>query len=244
MEWSYGVTTVPERFETTLPRTLVSLRMAGFPEPRLFVDGGLEPLVYHERFGLPATCRHPKVHIFGSFVLALWELHLRHPEAERFAVFQDDFVTYRNLRDYLESCEYPETGYWNLYTFPKNQKLAATRLQGETGWYPSNQLGKGAVALVFSREAVATLLGSRHIAVRPSDLDTHRKRKRAKKFVDGAIVEAMRQAGWTEYVHSPSLVQHTGEVSVAGNGKHALAPSWRGEDFDARRLICEAHVPT
>ena len=39
MKWAYGITTVPSRRENLFERTLQSLAVAGFDNPRLFVDG-------------------------------------------------------------------------------------------------------------------------------------------------------------------------------------------------------------
>lgn len=227
LSWAYGVTTVPERFQTTLPTTLESLALAGFDNPRLFVDGANEVPSHLRKYQV--TFRYPRIKAFGNWILALWELWVRNPTADRFAIFQDDLVTYRNLRDYLEHSPYPARGYLNLYTFPQNQKQFQ-------GWYLSNQLGKGAVGLVFNQEAVQVLLSQRdHIINRPLDAT-----QRAWKAIDGAIVSALAKAGWKEYVHNPSLVQHTGMQSTLGNGVHDLAESFRGRDYDARELIRES----
>src|SRR5688572_492151 len=158
-KWSYGVTTVPERLNNLFPATLKSLERAGFPNPRVFVDGCAEPKMYvgHSAGGL--TLRNPRVRTAGNWVLSLYELFIRDPGCDRYAVFQDDFVTGLNLKKYLDHCKYPKAGYWNLYTFPSNQSLAKN-----TGWYVSNQCGRGAVALVFDNEAVVTLLSQRHLA--------------------------------------------------------------------------------
>lgn len=228
-QWSYGITTVPGRRCNLFAETLDSLRLAGFDEPRLFVDGCDEVELYSE-FNLPVTLRSsPALRTAGNWTLSLYELYIRNPNADRYAIFQDDFVTYRNLRSYLSCCEYPETGYWNLYTFPQNQRLAPSRTH--VGWYPSNQWGRGAVALVFSRQAVVTLLSSLHLTERPQDS------RRGWKAIDGGIVESMKKAGWTEFVHNPSLVQHTGRVSSMGNSPHAKAVSFKGVEFDAEDLI-------
>lgn len=222
MKWSYGVTTVPKRFNDLLPRTLASLKEAGFDSPRLFVDGAKElPEIFRS---YEATFRFPKVRTFGNWILTLWELYLREPTADCYAIFQDDFVTYRNLRGYLEKCDFPKRGYWNLYTFPQNEKKF-------NGWYLSNQLGKGAVGLIFNNEGVRTLLGAKHMIGRPLSAD------RGWKAVDGGIVTAMKQAGWQEWVHNPSLVYHTGEVSSMGNKHQEQTQTFRGEDFNALELI-------
>lgn len=230
LRWSYGVTTVPSRRDELLHKTLVSLKLAGFDQPRLFVDGSDDPRSWEREFGLEVSSRSPTVRAYGNWMLALWELYLRDCQADRYAIFQDDFVTYRNLRDYLESCEYPKRGYWNLYTFNSNHIL--TPLEGKyVGWFKSNQFGRGAVALVFDLLTVQTLLASRHMVDRVLDP------KRGHCKIDGGIVEALKKEGWTEYVHNPSLTQHLGEVSAIGNPKHQQAPHFKGESFDARELL-------
>ena len=224
MQWAYGITTVPSRICELFPRTLDSLRRAGFDKPRIFVDGGKNG---YDHFGLPVTYRETNLRTHGNFILSLYELYIRDPSAERYAMFQDDFVTCAGLKEYLERW-YPDKGYLNLYTFPHNQQLSL----GREGWYESDQMGKGAVALVFSAEAIEVLLTSNHMFNRPKDPI------RGHKSVDGGIVESFKKAGWKEYVHNPSLVQHTGLYSSMGNGQHALAVSFRGEEFDLRTLKC------
>jgi len=234
VSWAYGVTTVPQRVDELLPRTLASLAAGGFDSPRLFVDGVKDATDY-DKFGFNVTTRNPQIKVFGNWVLSMWELYLRDPDADRYALFQDDFVTCRNLRQYLEVCSYPAKGYWNLYTFPENEKLVEPG--GSTGWFLSRQTGRGAVALVFNREAVVTLLEQPHIVRR--SISAGRRRYRA---VDGAIVESFRKVGWSEYTHNPSLVQHTGMKSTVR--KDGIPEKWesktfRGEDFDALELVKE-----
>lgn len=225
IRWTYGVTTVPQRLDNLLPYTLASLRTGGFDNPRLFIDGARDGGRW-SRFGFEMTVRTPTIQTYGNWLLALLELYLRDSSADRYAIFQDDFMTYCNLRQYLESCKYPNQGYWNLYTFPENQKLA----RDKQGWYPSNQRGKGAVALIFNGEAMAVLLSHKHMIDRISG-------REGKRSVDGGVLNAMRKSGWTEYVHNPSLVQHTGLVSSMSGKKHPLAESFKGEDFDAMELL-------
>ncbi len=233
MRWAYGVTTVPVRRNTFLPRTLASLRRAGFDQPTLFVDGDKDVASWETEFSLPVVCRSYTVRTYGNWVLSLAELIIRNPTCERYAIFQDDFVTYANLRQYLERIEYPHRkGYWNLYTFPKNQDLCVTKDGNMVmGWYESNQRGLGAVALVFDRQAATDLLQHSDIVTRPLSVE------RGWRAVDGGIVTAMGKMGYKELVHNPSLVQHIGAVSSMGSSKHALATSFRGEGFDAVSLL-------
>ena len=234
LQWSYGITTTSKRRDNLLPRTLASLKVAGFPEPRLFVDGDHHAGEWVKRFGTNLTLRHPNLRTYGTWVLALAELFIRSPQADRFLLCQDDFVTYRNLRQYLERIAYQPQRYYNLYTFPMNV-AHVTKANGGTlpgnGWHESNQRGKGAVALMFDREAVMTLLTSQHMVSRPLHAG------RGWRNVDGGVVDALKKAGWKEMIHLPSLVQHTGIVSSMGNKQQPLACTFRGEDFDALELL-------
>jgi hypothetical protein len=248
--WAYGVTTIQKRRSDLLPQTLASLKAAGFDKPRLFVDGETDGQSWQREFGLEITTHSPALKVHGNWILSLYELYLRAPDAERFALFQDDLLCCSNLRKYLDSCEYPDgpvnakqsPGYWNLYTAPSNQQLAKRE-----GFYESNQCGKGALALVFSRQAVITLLSAEHMVQRPQD------KERGWRAVDGGIVDSMRKAGWKEYVHNPSLVLHTGVVCSfdkrrASSGlddkyppyvwpDHYKATSFRGEAWDAMEMM-------
>lgn len=227
LTWAYGVTTVPQRRKDLLPRTLLSLKKSGFPNPHLFIDGDWDYQSWNAEFGLGCTMRYPRIRVFGNWMLSLGELYIRQPKADFYAIFQDDFVTGLNLRQYLEKGLFPEKGYLNLYTFPENQ----ARTLSEPGWYRSNQGGKGAVALVFSLAGVKLLLAHNHMVSRPPDP------VRGHKFVDGGIVDTMKKCGWAEYIHNPSLVQHTGKASSHGNYPQPLAPSFKGEDFDFLTLL-------
>lgn len=265
--WSYGVTTVPARRGTTLPATLASLASGGFPRPHLFVDGEEDGAGWRCEFGLDVTARYPAVRTAGNWVLALTELYCRRPDADRYAVFQDDLVCSANLRPYLEATPYPECGYLNLYTFPQNTPRGLRTLHQYyrgmppppaddfVGFYPSNQKGKGALALVFDREALRALVTHPHLLGRfwtrhrERVLDGGRRPTKIRpdhehRCIDGGVVEALRQAGWSEYVHNPSLVYHLGHESTIGNSRGGRSvfeptPTFRGEGFDLLTLLPE-----
>ncbi len=245
LKWACAVTTVYQRKDTLLPATLASIKAAGFPNPRLCVDGVAGGF---EHFGMEVTYRREQIRTHGNWVLAAMELFIRNPHADRYGIFQDDFTVYRNTRQYLDACKYPAKGYLNLTTFDgrpgsSNEKV----VDGQpTGWYESAELmapkgyqaGRGAVALVFSRDALVTLLASKHMVERPIDSF------RGHEAVDGGVVWAMNLAGWREYVHNPSLVCHTGgNASTMGHGAYKLPQTWRGEEFDALSLLHET-APT
>jgi len=234
LAWEYGITTVPSRRGKELPATLNSLCDAGFGNPRIFVDGCDDPSPYAV-FERPVTCRPPPpLKIVGNWMLSLWELYVRNADAHRYAIFQDDILAIGNLRKYLDSCPYPPKGYWNLYTHKENVQHTKTARHptGVPGWCLSNLRGLGALGLVFDRAAAQTMLASRHMVDKPASAQQDRRSRK----VDGGILEGMKKAGYKEWIHNPSLLQHTGIVSTIGN-KYPPIPSFPGTEFDAMSLI-------
>ncbi len=247
-EWAYGVTTCLERLESHLPATLLSLKQAGFPAPRLFLDGGIaEVATYvHSHTGLEVSPRFPRIRLWGNWILGLQELYLRQPYADRYALFQDDLEAAKGLREYLEATQYPNQGkaYLNLYTFLENEEVGTKA----TGWHESSSLrgkpgqapqrGRGALGLVFNRDAVTCILGAASVVKKPQDPN------RGWRNIDGAIVQAMNDHGFREYVHNPTLVNHTGIESAKGeypNGvcPYAPAKTWKGTDWNCLSLLAE-----
>lgn len=233
LRWAYGVTTVEERADTYLPRTLASMAQGGFDRPSLFVDG-IDSRDVHRKYTsrypfCEVTSRSQPARTHGNWVLALTELYVKNPTHERFAVFQDDLICSKNLRQYLERCRpLDERGYYNLYTVPMNEELSPS--QEYVGWFLSNQLGKGALATVLTNEGARELLKHPHMVDRPMDTNGHRS-------VDGGIVAAMTKAGWKEYCHLPSLVQHIGDFTSMGSSVRAKPRSFKGEEFDLLTLV-------
>lgn len=247
-KWAYGITTVPERRDTLLRETIRSLAQAGFDRPRLFVDESGRPTDWktwcrEAGFGeLEITARYPRIRTWGNWILGLTELYIREPAAEWYAMFQDDLVACKGLREYLEANPCPARGYMNLFTFSQNERVIMGKPEG--AWYeealldPTDdhtelrlQTGRGAVALVFPRDGVLTLLQHQHAVERPMDA------MRGWRAVDGGIVTAMNKARWRAYVHNPSLVEHTGKASTMGNPVHRGARTFKGEGWDVRELL-------
>ena len=226
VKWAVGITTVPSRLTTMFPRTMASICDAGFEVDRIFVDDCNDPTPYVP-YGCEITTRYPCIRTHGNWCLSLYELYVRYPHAEHFAIFQDDVVMVRNLREYFERSEKPQNAYFNLYTFPSNQHLAGERQT----WFTANQKGKGAVGLIFPNRGVELLLTHEHLFGRPKCA------QRGWRAVDGGIVDTMRKQEWTEVCHNPSLTQHIGDVSSMGNGRHQKAPTFPGESFDALTLL-------
>jgi len=236
MKWAYGVRTVLQsdrvRVDQYLPRTLKSLWHAGFRHPWLFVDGAMDDTNYTHFGLLTVTTRWPALGVTGNFVLSLWELMLRFPDADRYILFEDDLICCRNIRPYLDRLSYRPQSYWNLYTCPYYQTACPPWRQGSgrEGFYRTPHKGKGALALVFDRTAAVTLMSSQWLAQRLLEAP-------GEDPIDGLIATAMHKAGFREWAHTPSLVQHVGEVSSFGNGPHPIATSFQGEEFNALDLV-------
>ncbi len=245
IRWAYGIQSTLERVKDLLPRTIASLRGAGFLTPRLFVDGCSHryAMQLEEEHHLPITIRAGgELKCSGNWTLALLELFTRNPSCDRYAIFQDDMVTCQGLIQYLNRLTLQPKTYWNLMCAFENDGLLVGK---EPGFYDgcpfipqrpgmakvTQQGGRGAVALVFSREGVVTLLSDRDFMARPMSANN------AHRAVDGGIVTAMNKAGYRELVHYPSLVQHTGDRSTIGHKPHQLSKSFVGEQFDAVELL-------
>lgn len=230
--WSTGVTTILGRKDTTLPRTMASLRAAGFDRPHLFIDNEKNAGGYMSAYpGLRVTCHWPPLGAFGNWIVALWIMYIDAPRADRYAIFQDDVIASGNMRAYLESLPMHDGHYWNLYTTYDNVRLNA---EGKIGFYESNQFGRGACGLVLSLKAVTDVLSNYdHIVERPQNV------MRGRRGIDAAVASALKAKGWVEMVHHPSLLQHIGEQSVIGHDivdfKHS--PTFNGEDFDCSQLV-------
>lgn len=239
MKWAYGITTVPSRVGNLLDTSLQSLALAGFPEPRLFIEGsaGHEYSQYKLQVTTRETPLHKPANNLGNWYLALWELYIREPLADRYALFEDDILLCRGVKQYLDACQYPKNGYWNLHSAannvagynqqPKADQIAPASPQG---WTPSAQKGKGALALVFNREALTTLLMSSYFVKQP-------QAARGWRSLDGTILTSFVNAGYKEYIHLPSFVQHLGDKSTMGHGKCPPATTFPGETFNAIELL-------
>lgn len=227
--WSYGITTIMERMDTTLPRTIASLKAAGFDSPHLFVDGSLSQQLYNDQFGLNVTCRFPALRVTGNWICSMWELFVHNSHADFFAIFQDDIIMSKGSREYIERTAPKGRVYLNLYNVPQNERLKPVGMLH--GWYPSNQYGRGALGLVFRADAVQALLGAQHLLNKPRDLE------RGWRTIDGAVVDSMRQCGFKETVPFPSIVQHIGHLSTIGTPDREVPKSFRGEDFDMVTLL-------
>lgn len=128
----------------------------------------------------------------------------------------------RNVRQYIEREDMPPRCYYNLVTYPQNQDLS----DGRTGWYPSNQRGLGAQALVFRKQGVMELLSHRNLVGKVQDA------RNGHSCLDGKISTTLKKEGYAEYVHNPSLVDHIGQTSSMRSKPQPAILSFPGCDFD------------
>lgn len=235
--WSTAVTTVPSR-SSSLSETLDAIASAGFDAVELFVDS-TEVIQNANLLEYNITYRR-NIRTYSHWYLTLVEMYMRDPYCQWYAIFQDDLIAVKNLRSYIEqsTANLPTRHYLNLFTFMENEAIAETA----KGWVPAycdkhgRQLGRGAVGLVLPHRAVLELLSSRHMVERRLDS------VRGHRSLDGAVVEAMNAAGFKEYIHCPSLLQHTGQVSSMGNpwnrpDRYPFAKTFPGKDTDALTFL-------
>lgn len=214
--WYVGMTTIPERYympqNPIFGKTVNSLRQAGFDIDKV-------------------RCDEDRLGIVANFTLLAWEAYLTEPNCQRFLFVQDDVIFSKNLRQYLDTLKVPVNGYWNLYITPENEERIPKAFDSE-GFHISNQMGRGALALVFSNQALREILTSSYFVNKVREVG-----KNSRKSLDRAIVKGCSETRAFEWVHYPSLCNHIGTISTLGNQFAPTPNSWRGEDFDCLTLL-------
>ena len=217
--WRYGIVSSCERVSTYLPQTVESLYNTGFRNPTIFMDGpcevpfGMELVQYQEKIG----------HLL-NWKKALSHLYQTSPSADRYALFEDDLLCCSNLREYLNRCPFPHSVYLNLITHKDNESLT----KKQSGWHRSNQMGRGAVGLVFHCHTVRAILNDK--AFRNWEKGPRRK------AADAMIVSILKKKKHTEFIHYPSLIQHVGVESLLGHS-YGLMNSFAGVEYDPLQLL-------
>ncbi|MBX3444031.1 MAG: hypothetical protein KF774_16600 [Planctomyces sp.] len=209
--WAVGVTTAP-RQSPTLDECLARLAQAGWPAPRLFIDGDVSLAADFQQ--LPQTRRNPQIGAWPSYYLGLAELLLREPDADAFLMLQDDALLCDDpdARGYLESVLWPGRA-------PGIASLFCSRAdtQPQPGWAEFQGVWTWcALAFVFSRESAIRFLADENVV-------RHRFSQSRKPLAD----ISWRVGRWAFdsrtplYFPTPSLVQHIGEVSTLWQGVRA-----------------------
>jgi hypothetical protein len=222
-EWAIGVVTAP-RETPTLGDCLAALVAAGWSATCIYTFA--EPNVdLPEAWAGPVTRRPTRLGAWSNYYLALAELIQRHPDADAFAVLQDDAIlTTGHARQYLERALWPGgRALVSLYT-PTNYTDGRRR-----GWnkFRDERWIWGALAFLWPRELLLEFLGDQTV-LRAQYNDTDRQRK-----VDIRVGKWAQRAGVAVYHPRPSLVQHVGETSTLWDASIAAgrrcAEEWAGD---------------
>jgi glycosyltransferase involved in cell wall biosynthesis len=203
LTWAVAVLTAP-RTPPTLAAALDSLHRAGFEGIHLFAEP--QAAIPASAGGLPLVRHAQRQGPLRNFCFAARALLDAHPDADCYAVFEDDVSAALGLRRWCDGELWPgDHGVVSLYT-------SRVFCDDCPGWQTLN-LGRyrtfGALAFVFRgstlREFLADAEVCRHVAA--GDLGA-----------DGVLGEWALRRGVGIAYHSPSLVQHEGRAaSLAGH---------------------------
>ena len=232
-QWAIGMTTA-SRTEPTRARTMRSLDAAGWQSQGVHVFAEPDVLLMQgEEYSGALTRRGKTAGAFANWYLALQELVLTQPDADAYVIFQDDVICCRDLRGYLEKSLWPEavTGLVSLYC-----GMLQSGIGSEPGFQkidPGNML-YGALAVAFPPGA------ARAILLHPGFL-RHRESRNGTHGIDLALAEWMNSSGLPGFVHTPSLVDHIGQISSifrsVRDGPERRTDSFVGEEASAIALF-------
>lgn len=213
LRWAVGLLTAP-RPESTIGTTLRGLLDAGFEDIQIFAEPGSS--VPREFAHLPRTVHGRKLGNVANFFTSLASLFLGQPEADAYALFQDDIEPARGLRAWCEDQFWPDgAGLVSLYTCLAHQDT-------EPGWRV-RKLGAyrtfGSQALVFRRDVLKEFLSDGRL------LEIH---ERGRVHGDDMILgEWAERRGIGMAYHTPSLVAHIQGGSPRPDLGGAAAPLMR-----------------
>jgi glycosyltransferase involved in cell wall biosynthesis len=225
LRWQVGLLTAP-RGNPVIQQTLVSLQAAGFSQVDIFAEPGswLPPAAGRQR----TLIHQHRLGNLTNFYNTLAALYERAPDADAFAVFQDDVRVAHGAKEWCEREFWPlGAGLVSLFT-------ARPHARPQAGWCllsPGFYRVCGAQALVFRRDVLRRFLADPLVI---KSLQIHHEG-------DDAVLAswAARHHEPIAY-HTPSLVQHMGHVSsiyvVTGTDPRNFAdavdsveqlPAWR-----------------
>ena len=230
-KWAVGVTVAPRK-NPTFGRCYESFLEAGFT-PQIFKEPGVSIDPRFFKYGV--TERAQRLGAWKNWTTSLAELRRRNPEADAYAIFQDDVVLCKNIKTYLEQELWPSpfTAFVSVFT--------PHCYRGNEAWNPID-IGRNlwmAQTFIFPPLAVDSILSHPII-----------KNWKGDKNIDSKIGEWAQAIGMFPYYHSPSLGQHVGHSSTLwadGNNPYGWdelpalgdrsASDFVGESFDAMQLL-------
>jgi glycosyltransferase involved in cell wall biosynthesis len=213
LHWAVGMITAP-RSEPTIGRTLRGLRAAGFDQVHIFAEPGSS--IPGEFAHLPRTVHGRPLGNLANFFTSLVSLFVGQPNADAYALFQDDVEPARGLRAWCDDQFWPDgVGLVSLYTCQSHQDLKSGWRTQSLGMYRTF----GALAFVFRRDVLKEFL---------TDGRLLEFREAGRLHGDDLVVgEWAARRGIGIAYHTPSLVAHLGNPAIGPNGDHAVSPLTR-----------------
>jgi hypothetical protein len=229
--WAVAVTTAPRK-PATLERSLRSLAAAGFTDVRVFAEPGStvpkwDVVAVHERTLGP----------FQNWRTSLAALRDEKPDAEFYAVFQDDVLYSRGLKEFLESDLWfaDDIGFVSPYR-SEGKKVKGRFIASEKYMDRREPLRErcrlgnglwGALTYVMPRASVDVLLADEALKIR-------------ERTIDLAIHPTLAAKGLRAWYYNPSLAEHMKGASSLDHGQGRgmnSGKTFRGEEFDCLSLL-------
>jgi hypothetical protein len=198
LQWTVGLLTAPRSVPTILS-TLQSLQVAGFSPVHIFAEpGSWIPDKFRD---YPRTVHSQRRGNFANFYSSLVALYQNRPDAQSYAIFQDDVRPAGGLKAWCDDQFWPlKAGLVSLFT-PRVHAGA------ELGWRllsPGFYRVFGGQALVFRRDVLQQFLADPQII---------REFQHGKNNDDAVVSAWATRQGVRIAYHTPSLIQHVGIVS-------------------------------
>lgn len=224
--WAAGVTTAP-RNSPTLKRSLDSIRAAGF-DPVIFA----EPETPLSGIEAEIVQRRAKLGVVVNWIQGLQDLLARFPDAQALAMFQDDILLCKGVREFLEHDLWPrrDSGVVSLYC-PNAKGYERESFTGTRRISQKNLIG--ACAMVVPRHVAELIVTGQHrnkwrgFAEGGQSAINDPARWKA---LDAFIGHALAAAGLSADFYDPSLVQHIGKTSTL-YGKLSIHAKRQGREF-------------
>ncbi len=237
--WAVGVTTAP-RAQTALLTSLRSLFGAGFRDVRVFA----EPGAVLPKGVAGITVNEANRGVFQNWRFALQTLRDEKPDAEFFAVMQDDVLYSKNLREFMERDLWfaDDVGFISPYrSGGKTIKNRHFRRRRVKQWKSSEMylaerqnyrdvcnMGDGlwgALTYIFPKKSVDLVLADSGL-------------KDRQRTIDLAIHPVLARHKRRAVYYNPSLAEHIKGPSSIGHGSGlSSGGSFKGEEFDCLSLL-------
>lgn len=197
VHWAVGITIAPRKLPT-YTETIDSVIRTGWTEPHLFCEPNVILMDRHRN--LPITERKDTMGCWKNWYQTAKDLVDFYPEADAYAIFQDDVIFCLGVRSFLEKCLWPveNPGVISVFT-PSHYK------QDRIGWHKTD---KGHT-LWMAQTFIFTPKSIRNMINHPVCVNWKGDRN-----VDNVIGNWARQTRLFPYYHTPSLAQHIGTVST------------------------------